>query len=492
MNRKNYICILATISLFAFLCMGCQKNPQSALIIGKNNDGVGNISVESSPEFHDTDSTQAINIMSDFLSSDSSVNFHLEINDTIPMYNMPVVQVQPHSLTAEDANHIAHTLFPGSVFYEAEPDRSYNFSKDEIQTKIQRWSLYSNESALRELYGQQKYGSAVEVIKEYIARYTELYESAPQDNPHKVCQWVMQKTSNYLVPADELIGVDISNDNDEISAKFTAEGIPYYFTATTRNKDDFKVNMVSVSIYDGISPSNIDSRIFRAQLCRGEEPGADQIGFARKTAEELLSNLNFGDWIIDECYVGNGFYEHPDERVIYVKAVPVFNNVPVLRRPQLASLRNEDGYAASQYYTEANFEFAPSGKIISFTLYTPLDIQSFVTNNAKVMSIEELVEKSQELLRLTDAYAYGFGMLLDYVEEEVECSVKVSDMEYGLSRIKVPNQDNCYYYVPSILLKGWPECIGKESGTTYYYSEVPETLMVINALDGSIINSTNA
>ena len=60
------------------------------------------------------------------------------------------------------------------------------------------------------------------------------------------------------------------------------------------------------------------------------------------------------------------------------------------------------------------------------------------------------------------------------------------------SILKVPNQDNCYYYVPSILLKGWPECIGKESGTTYYYSEVPETLMVINALDGSIINSTNA
>lgn len=491
MVKRSHIFYLVISLVLAFFCSGCQDNPENVSVVNKDSAEMDVSSVAVSPEMHAPDATEEISVASDFLSTDGSVSFQVNINKIIPIYNMPVVQVESHALTAEDAKRVAYALFPDAVFYEAEPARDYNYSKDEIQAKIQRWSYYANETALRDLYGEQKFGSAVDVIKDYIEQYTEMYETAPQDNPHTPCQWEMRKTSNYLIPAGELIGVDISNDNDEISTQFTYNGIPYYYTAATRDKDDFKVNMISVSINDGLSPSNIDSRIFRAQLCRTEKPGLDQVNSARANAEEILSKLNMGDWQIDECYIGNGFYSHPDEYVIYVNAVPTFNSVPVLRRPQLTSLRNENGYAASEYYTEANFEFAPTGELISFKLYTPLDIQSVVTENAVIMSMEDIMERAQKLLSLTDAYSYGFGSLLEYVEENVECSIVVSDVEFGLSRIKVPDQDNCYYYVPSILLKGWPECVGTESETVYYYSDDPETLMVINALDGSVINATN-
>ena len=55
----------------------------------------------------------------------------------------------------------------------------------------------------------------------------------------------------------------------------------------------------------------------------------------------------------------------------------------------------------------------------------------------------------------------------------------------------MPYNEDVYNYVPSILLKGSSEYVGKENGKTYYMSEQPEILLVINAVDGTIINETN-
>ena len=82
----------------------------------------------------------------------------------------------------------------------------------------------------------------------------------------------MRKTSEYRVPENELTEKDLLDDNDEISAQLVVDQIPYYYTATTRNKEDFRVNLISAYIYSGQSPVNIDERIFRAQLCRTESP----------------------------------------------------------------------------------------------------------------------------------------------------------------------------------------------------------------------------
>lgn len=267
--------------------------------------------------------------------------------------------------------------------------------------------------------------------------------------------------------------------------------IPYYFTVATRNKSDFKVNIISCYLYSGISPNNIDERIFNAKLCRTSEPTQAEIDTVKASAEELLSAMNFGQWQIDECYVSSEIYGNQTEYSININAVPVLNGIPALRRPQLAGLRNKDGYAPSQYLTDANFRFSPKGELLSFTLYTPVEIQEIVNDNVKVMSMDSLLTQAQERFMLTDAYAYGFGDFLQFINEEVQCNVTVSAIEYGLSRVKVPDSDDSYYYVPSMLFQGSSEYIGKSTGKTYYVSEKPEVLMVINAVDGTVINATN-
>ena len=81
---------------------------------------------------------------------------------------------------------------------------------------------------------------------------------------------------------------------------------------------------------------------------------------------------------------------------------------------------------------------------------------------------------------------------MQFIPEEALCKVTVSEIRCGLSRIKAPEQENCYYYVPSIAFYGTEENQGIQTGKTYYYSEKPELLLLLNALDGNIIDDVDA
>lgn len=479
-----------TVGIFV-LCSGCQKTPDKNVIVGKQDDMVCDTLATTEGEVS-TSNEATVSFSNSFSSTDGSVNFSMDLEQNISSSDLPIIQVSPHYLTGEDAKNVAFSLFPDAVFYEAESQLSENYSKSEIQEKLSRWTQYTNMDSLKELFGDSEATTTLDIIKSYIEEYTTMYEQAPEDNPHIPCAWNMRKASEYMLLEDELSGVDLSNDNDEVCTQFTVDGIPYRLSVTTRNRSDFKVNIITCYIDDGLSPRNIDERIFSAKLCRTEKPSEEQLMSLNAKAEQLLSQFDLGQWEIDECFVETRYIGNYPEYMVHVNAVPVLNNVPALRHPQLTALRNKDGYAPNQYLTDAQFVFSPYGDLISFTLFTPLEVQKVVTENADVMMFNDLMTRAKDHLTLTDAYHYGYGEYLFFIQEDVQCNVSVTEFEYGLSRIKVPNSDDAYYYVPSIILKGTSEYIGMETGKTFYSSEEPEVFMVINAVDGTLINSTNA
>lgn len=488
--KRILIGVILIIGTLIF-CSGCQNNPDKNVIVSKQEDTFSDSSITVEGDVSESNVT-TISYNSSFASTDGSVNFNMDITQDISMSNLPVIQVRPHYLTSEDAKTVAFSLFPDAVFYEAESPLSENFSKSEIQEKLSRWTQYANMNSIEELFGESESSTTLDIIKSYIEEYTTMYEQAPEENPHRPCEWTMRKASEYMLLEEDLSVADYSNDNDEICTQCTVDGIPYRLSVTTRNQSDFKVNIITCCIDDGLSPRNIDERIFAAKLCRTEEPSEARLMSLQAKAEQLLLQFNLGQWEIDDCYVETRYIGNYPEYIVYVTAVPILNDVPVLRHPQLTALRNKDGYALNQYLSDVQFVFSPNGDLISFTLYTPLEVQNIVTENANVMTFNNLLACAEEYFTLTDFYNYGFGEYLFFIQEDVQCNVSVSDFTYGLSRIKVPDSEDSYYYVPSIILKGTSEYIGKETGKTYYLSDGLETFMVINAVDGSLINSTNA
>lgn len=491
MKRQYQITIMALVAVLFILC-GCQKAPAEKAVVHKNEGNYESspvdISVKSNPESCDEQQV----FTTTFSSTDGSVTFNVNIKSPVVDVNTQTVKVSSHFLTEDDAERVAKSLFPDVEFYEAEPPQSENLSKSEILQKINRWSQYTDFSALKTLYGDTYNDVTLtemqETIKDFVESYTLRYESASAENTHQKCMWKWKKTLDYLLSEEELIGIDTSDSNDEISAQLTYDDIPYYFTASTHNKSDYKVNLLSAYIYAGMGPANLDDNIIRAQLTRTAEPIQSDIDAVKAKAEKMLAEMDLGTWQIDECYVNEREYGEATEYTICVNAVPVLGNTSTLRHTQLASLKNKDGYAAEQYYTDVNFVFSVEGDLISFNMYTPVEIEEII-NTSEVMSVSSLLERVQVFLTNTDSYAYGYGNYLPLIDESVQCIVDISSAEVGLSRIKVQNEDDSYFYVPSVSLKGIATYVGEKTDRVFYASTEPESILCINAIDGTVISA---
>lgn len=487
--EKWWLLAVVITSLIYILC-ACESNPKDDIITSKN-DGSFNAGIVESAANDLLQNNYSINYTNSFSSTDKSVDFEIDVNKEILTSDMPVIEVVPHYLSSADANRVAVALFGETDFYEAEPMLSSNFTKAEIQEKINRWSQYTNETSIYELYGDV--GDAADiasVVKSFIVDYTELYESASDENPHKKCQWQFKKESCYLLSEEELNGLNLENDNDSIQATVKVGDVRYIFNASTRNKKDYKLNNVSVSLYDGLSPNMIDERIFQAKLCRTQEPSEAQISSIKEKAEGILAQMGLGDWLIDECYVNTSYFGSIPEYKVCLNAVLVLEGVKSSRRPQLNNLKSEEVYASNYYISDVKFEFSANGDLVSFKMYSPVDIKEIVNGNARVLSISELMEKATTYLALSDIYTYGFAAV-DSIDEEVGCKVSIANIEYGLSRVKVPNTDESYYYVPAITLEGNIEYYGKQSGNVFYFSE-STPLLILNCVDGSVIQMSNS
>lgn len=425
-----------------------------------------------------------------FTSTDGTIEFRLSIDEDISAAQMPVLEVVPHTITAEEAKRVAYALFDDAEFYEREPWELYNFSKSEIQEKLDRWSQYADAESLLELYPYREndttYQSEVaDLVNSFIEEYTEKLETAPEENPHTPCAWTFKKTSEYHTPAEELVGMDLSNENDEISAVLTMNGYPYCYTACNRDKEDFDVNMLSACFYSGVSPNGIDEEIFKARLLRTGEPTEEQLAAVKEKAETMLEQMDMGQWLVDECYVETYEAGTFTEYTIHVNAVPILNGTPALRVPQYTALRNPEGTESYYYYTDVEFEFSANGDLILFAMYSPIDIVNTVEGYAEAMPMDQLMEKAKEYLSASN-YANYCWLLDVYLDEgeEIGCTVDITGLNYNLTRIDNPESEDSFYYVPGITLTGNACYYGKETGKIYYESG-DMTLLILNGVDGS-------
>lgn len=249
---------------------------------------------------------------------------------------------------------------------------------------------------------------------------------------------------------------------------------------------------------------DIEHGFYMAELCSGK-PTDEQVMSVQQKASQMLSQMGMGEWYIDECYVEiqnkEIFMLANDQYIIHVNAVPVINGVPAIRRPQLSNMKNDNVYTSKYALTDAQFQFSANGDLIAFDLDGAIDITETVNANVATLGMDELMDRVKNHIALSDSGAYSISM--DTIEslekdfgEEIVCNIDIVRMEYGLTRVKAPNTDDSYYYVPAILLSGTFNYCGVDTGMIYFSSEemsdgpiVP--LVCINAIDGSVIQLQN-
>lgn len=497
---KGFAGLIAAILCISTLA-ACADNPQQEVVTSKN-DGAFDINALKSPtESDDSDSEIRVQHSDQFTSTDGSIAFTLNIEESISVTQMPVVEVVPHFLTGEDAKRVARELFGDAAFYERQPSASQEYSKSQLQEKIDLYSQYAGQDAMDQLHGTKDadWSEEINLLKMEIAKFTEQLESAPEENPHTPCDWTMKKERYYNNTKDETAGRDVSEDSDVIYATVKVGDIEYIFAATTRNKEDYKVNTIQVGLTSGIGPVHIDQAIYRSMLCRTEKPTEEQISAAKSRAQEMLDQMGLGAWIVERASAQATYCGDTPEYSILVNATPVINDVSALYGQFGGSLVSSDVFASNYPMSMASFEFTADGTLISFLLRSPFDM-NVINDNVATVSMEELIEKAKSHLALSDAKA-SYGVPNGFVEsyerkydEKLICKIEISELDYGIARINVANSDDSYYYVPAIVFKGSADYYGQDTGTLYMssgdYGERVQSLLWLNAVDGSIIGAT--
>lgn len=490
-NMKAKKRLIIFVNAMALLLCACQQAPTRNQVVSKN-DGVFDIhATQTVSSNDDEDELTSINLEDSFSSTDQSVSFSYKIQEEIKFNGVPIVEVVPHYLTSQDAKHIAEVLFGNATFYELQPRFGVVYSKSQIQDKLQKWSSYANEDAIKYLYGDYN-ENILSVLRSFIEEYTNKLDSAPLDDPRILCKWDFQKSLLYTYTEDELKKMenDLENDSEEIAASVCLNDIEYQFSVMTRDRNDFKLSYISVVPDFGMSPFDIDTRVLLSEHCRTNKPTSKQISNAQSKVSEWLDEMDLGQWSIDQCYVQEENYGEYNEYRICIKAIPEFCGIASIRRPQLSNLKSKNTYASNFYMTEAEFTLSPTGEFLGLQLVSPLDIVAVVNENPVVLDINELLEIAKNHLQLSDIYSYDVGNMMGSGGLDFNCFVNINKLEYGLSRVKVPNTEDCYYYVPSVVLRGNKEYHLADTDELCFLNE-DTTILILNAVDGSIIPIAN-
>lgn len=491
MKNCKILCCGLTLSLLLTLS-GCQGAPDSS-VVSKNDGSFDTTVVQSATKPSSEETDQKVSWHEQFSSTDGSVNFMLNVEAVVPSSGMPVVEVEPHYLTSEDVQRAAYTIFGEDVtYYEKRPTRADPldiYSKQDIQNFLSRWSQYTSQEALDAILGKNS-GESADTVKRFVEKYTEYYEKALGTIDLEPCRWEFQPDSHYTYSSEALETVDTSEDNMGIEAEFDYKGLHYRMSASVRNRDDFKISNLHFSL-DSNSPAGFDEDLLRVPLLNTSEPTQETLEEIHSKVNEWLEEWGVGDWQVDVCevshYTANWDAGGPDQWLVTVRAVPVFEGVAATRRDQLYNLKSPEAYASSYYMTDATFTFNGEGVLIDADIFSPVDLMQVVNGNAATLSTEDLLVRAKEYFSLSDKYQYGF--IGEEMADKLQAHVTIGRIEYGLTRVKVPNTDNSYYYVPGMVFWGSSEIINRNTNDLWDFTE-EHPMLILNAIDGSVIDSS--
>ena len=424
---------------------------------------------------------EEIPIETTFTGEDEETSYHASV--VLPNLETPkpVIHVTPHGLTAEDAERTAKALFPNAQFYEEESISDEILSREEIQKKLDLWRPYLQMENLEALYeNTENLELNQEIVESFIADYEKKLQDAPEGNPHIPVQWIMKNEGIYINSK----GADYSGTDygSGIWARFTDHEIPYLFIASTKHGPDFSVDHLSCSIHPGMGPANLEEAYYRAKLCRTGKPSDSQVSEIKKNTQRLLEEFGLGKWIISDCHVVSSRVGDETEYFVSLTAVPALETYTP-DPYQISGGINQNGTFGGQSITSSVFHFAPGGQLLSFVLDTPIEVHNL--EEVSVLPSENLMDRMWAELAHKGARDYGFGSFMAILQEDVSCDVEVTELQYTHSRLF--DSQNGYRYVPALQARGIVTYKGETTQKNLYQSSSPETLITINAIDGSII-----
>ena len=415
---KRKIAMLLCILLPLTLCSCAAKEPEAP---AETENTIVEISRGDTGEDTNKLAASAVAYTDSFKSADGSVNVEINLEDT-SLYegSFRTLQITPRPFTEEEVRHIAQVLFGDAVLYECSIGREA--TKAELQEQREILETLLEGDALKEMYADSADESA-ELIRNYLDKHK--VEDAPESIEKTVCDFQYKPWNDaqgYL----------------EINAHTEVEGIPYYFNAVNNTNNGVRIYRINVFVANEIIwPLGVDEIMLCDQILGKEEPHQEQINAIREKAEDMMGELDMGQWQIDSCEVT----KRRDSYAIEVKAVPVYNGIPMLRQGQLSYLRGTEEGIQNCYYPELCITFSPDGTLYGFEMVTPVEVTA-IGEEGKTMSFAELMGSIKTRFSQTSA--------TDLPDGNRYADAVVSDIQLGYAMVPVNSGDNEHIQLPGV------------------------------------------
>ncbi|MCM1179338.1 MAG: DUF6034 family protein [Clostridium sp.] len=441
---------LFVIILLALLT-GCKESPETDIVVNKNED---KLEQKITEQAEDDKKQEVVDKKTDeFVVATGDVKVKVNAEVTPVDGKVSVVKTIPHEITPEDLKQWGDVLFAGEEVYDSSAPKS----KKELEEELLQWKQWLAEA---EEEGDE---DVIAGRKEAIANLETAYENASEDEERKKTDYAFQPGEYYL---DETSTVN-PDDDDLKGMHFHAEtayqdGRQKRLSAINRNED--------YCIYSLFFDNDHGE-----QKVHGKKQSEEE---AFVLAEEIREQLNLKDWTKVET---KELYEDGYE-FIYTRC---YEGIPVLTGYNI-DLRSDDLYAANMYYESLDIGIF-NGEINHIALDSLMDIVEVENENVKTLSFDEVYEKFKS--QMQSQYSKNTYVENGWMDEndeyfQKEMSIEITDIEEGMFRIKVKDSTDEYRMVPAWIFKGCTFC-----GSSSLTGDV-ESYIVINAVDGSVINPT--
>lgn len=465
MKKSIIVCGVIVCALFG---LACQKTPDKPIVIGKNSEQLIEKATETDSTTSAVENSDRItgapeNYQADLTNPQGNLLIHVDAAIEVPAVQaMSVARIIPREFTSEDVQRLYDTFCAGAT----------SIGPDPVLTRAFQLRAYQNYLDMRKanVYPDMQYGS-MEAFDEAIAEFMQGIDALPEEFTPTEPDFSFHShgsASCYAARSNELVS--------QISVR-NADGL----SSASYYRDIYERNFI-----DGLRGSATDS-FSLMQDPRYVSPMLD-IDAARSIAIDAAASIGLKDcsiaaerktclWDITSTVPTDtlkGAYEFI--------LTPTIHGVPFTYANGEANNQNDQSnqYDKPWYYEKVRVIVDNDG-LNSFVWDAPYQSIDPITENASLLPYLQIQSIFEQMMPIT-FHHYNADDLT------ATCSVNISRITLGYMRIKEQNVQGSGLIVPVWDFFGSYYRSDDPAGNTPQGSDGYESLLTINAIDGSIID----
>lgn len=463
--------------IFLFLLCGCVQTPQEDVVINKNDGVLHEVLLATPAPLQSIDAPDHWRDAYRGYGENLSVEIDAEV--IVPAVSeIAVLSVAPSEWTDEQAARCIQAMIGTAPIYE----QATELSKADIEELIKECQdeLSNPASDLNTMLGkpglEDEYNSAKAALQKEIELLGEQWKSAPATVERKLVEPRFSQIDDYSASIE---GTALLPDGTS------------GFIRIVKRKGNFNQSMNLFVPHGELgAPSVYSGKTTGLQGIRID------LGLAAQTADDMLKQMGlYGQYVLS--FSGSA-WTHTPESIAGQENPPecylLFYNkthdgIPVLFGTNLSS--SIERYEASWPYEMLCFGVNDTG-VIFFEWISPLQAIDKMNTNVSILSFDKIMERFQQSI-VVSYNPINTGENVD------EYRLYINRIEFGYTRVAIPNKNAEAMLVPSWGFYGYELDYYKDAGSTQHIldennckrQDMPgHCFLTINAIDGSVIDRT--